>query len=401
MITQPSLAIISFSPIARDARVLRQAQYLAPHYDTTVIAFGQRPQELHPEARMYQLTAPKGFAPVRKLRTLTLLPLGRVLPALAYEHWYWQRPDRTLALEAALEIQPELIHANDWDALPIAVRVAHETGARVLLDLHEYSPRQFENRAYRRLFFNPMVDFLLKRYGPSADVVVTVNHSIAGRYAQEYGFRPHVVMNAPSLEGAPPFTATDEEDVHLIHHGVASRDRKLEMMVHALSQTQPRYSLSFMLVGEDRRYINSLRSLSEELAPGRVSFLPPVPPGRIVTHIGQFDLGFVLLPPTSFSYYVALPNKFFDFVMAGLGVILGPSPEMSSLASEYGFGAVAPSFDPSDIAQILNDLSAEDIDSMKHKALQARKYLNADAEMSKLLTLYSDLANGANPERRR
>jgi len=392
MPSRPSIAILAFSPLQRDARVLRQAQYLTAHYNTTVIAYGKRPPGLHPQTKMYEITSPTGIGLLRKLRTFILLPLGRVLPAFSYERWYWQREDRRQALQAVLEIHPHLIHANDWDTLPLAIKVAQKTGARILLDLHEYSPRQFENRMYRRVIFNPMIDYFLKRYGSMADVVITVNQVIAERYAQEYQFHPSVVMNAPSLDITPSFNITDAQRIRLIHHGAASRDRKLEMMIHALAQTDSRYSLTFMLVGEDQAYINALKSLSEEITPGRVTFLPPVPPTQIVSHIKHFDLGFFLLPPTSFSYYAALPNKFFDFVMAGLGVVIGPSLEMARLVDQYKFGAVASSFEPGDAARLLNSLTAKDIDEMKRNALEARKVLNAEVEMSKLIDLYASLA---------
>ena len=390
MNSKPSLAILAFSPIRRDARVLRQIIYLASRFSVVVLGYGEV-DSLPPGVAYYAIQEPSGIGLERKLRTSLYLPLGRLFPAWAYEAWYWQRSDRQAMFERLNELSPHLIHANDWDTLPIAIKIAQKTGARVLLDLHEYSPRQFENRIYRRTIFNPMIDYFLKRYGSMADVVITVNQVIAERYAREYQFHPSIVMNAPSLDTTPSFNITDAQHIRLIHHGAASRDRKLEMMIHTLAQTDSRYSLTFMLVGEDQAYIKALKLLSEEIAPGRVVFQPPVPPTQIVSHIKQFDLGFFLLPPTSFSYYAALPNKFFDFVMAGLAVCIGPSLEMARLVDQYKFGAVAASFEPGDAAQLLNSLTAKDIDQMKHNALEARKVLNAEVEMSKLVDLYASL----------
>ena len=81
-------------------------------------------------------------------------------------------------------------------------------------------------------------------------------------------------------------------------------------------------------------------------------------------------------------------------VAAGLAVCAGPSPEMVRLISEYGFGVVAPSFNPSEIAAELNRLTAKDISMMKFKALEARTVLNAEVEMGKLLSLYEQLFAG-------
>ncbi len=162
-------------------------------------------------------------------------------------------------------------------------------------------------------------------------------------------------------------------------------------MIDALAFCDPRYSLHFMLVDRDGRYLAGLKKLAKKKVPGRVFFHSTVPPDEIVNHISTYDIGFYLLPPLNFNYQAALPNKFFDFVAAGLAVCIGPNPEMARLASQYGFGVVVPSFEPSQAAQVLNQIGADEIDLMKRAALQARNSLNADVEMGKLLDLYGRL----------
>jgi hypothetical protein len=131
------------------------------------------------------------------------------------------------------------------------------------------------------------------------------------------------------------------------------------------------------------------------VAPGRVFFHQPVRPAEIVSRISEFDMGIFVLPFTSFSYWAALPNKFFDFIAAGLAVCIGPSPEMTQLVRQFGFGVVTRSFEPAEVADTLNRLSAADIDQMKLKALEAGDTLNADVEMAKLIALYTGLLETA------
>ena len=120
-----------------------------------------------------------------------------------------------------------MIHANDWDALPVAVKAAETTGAQIVLDLHEYSPLQYENRWKRRILFNPMIDYFLKTYARRAAITITVNEMIAEKYAQEYGFHPQTILNTPKPENGIQFRPTNKDHIHLIHHGAASPDRRL------------------------------------------------------------------------------------------------------------------------------------------------------------------------------
>jgi len=119
-----------------------------------------------------------------------------------------------------------------------------------------------------------------------------------------------------------------------------------------------------------------------------------VPNDPLVERISSYDLGFYILPIIGVNYQLSLPNKFFEFVNAGLGMCIGPSPEMERLVRQYGFGVVAPSFDPAIVAETLNRLTAEMIDEMKRKSLKARKELNADIEMGKMIALYQSLQEG-------
>ena len=64
---------------------------------------------------------------------------------------------------------------------------------------------------------------------------------------------------------------------------------------------------------------------------------------------------------------------------------------MAGLVDQYGFGCVAPSFDPRQVAETLNRLDAGQIEGMRRAARQAARLINADLEMQKLIDLYRTL----------
>lgn len=388
-----SVCVISFSPVAGDARVLRQVHYLSEHYDVTAIGQG----EAHPEWRAARgvtwvpTLAVRAEGSARRLFEkaggLSLLLAGRLRPS-SFLRWFWRQPIMRDALAKAVASRCDAFHANDWNALPVAAEAARRLDAKLVFDAHEYAPLEFENRALWRLAYAPVITHLLRVYAPRADASMTVASAIAERYRREFGFAPEVILNAPDRVPLPDKAAGDSDEVRLIHHGAAIPDRRLEEMIKAVALCGPRFSLHFMLTGNDPAYVNKLKGAAAELAPGRVSFHDPVTPAEVVRRVAEYDVGFCFIAPTNYNYLVCLPNKFFDFVAAGLPVCIGPSPSMAEVVRERGFGVIAASFDPRDLAAALDGLNRERLSRMTRAARAAAREINAEREMGKMLEIY-------------
>lgn len=386
-----SVCIVSFSPIARDARVLRQVEYLSQHYDVVVIGYGE-PDPLWRNVRWLPVVRPSSA--VDTLSGVALLSLARVNQGL-YERWFWRKGHRMQALRLAALSDCDVYHANDWEALPVAAEAARRNDAKLVFDAHEYSPLQHEHRAYWRVWYKPAIEYLIRRYGPKADVSITVAEPIAHRYRVEYKLNPVVILNVPKLAGDNSATKhVDPGKIRLVHHGGAIRDRHLELMIETIALADERFSLHFILVENDRGYMQSLKGLAERVAPGRVCFEMPVKPREVVGRISEYDMGLYILQPRNFNQLVALPNKFFDFIAAGLAVLVGPSPSMAAVIERYGCGLVVPTFDPSEVASALNRLTLDELARMRTASRRAAGDLNADREMPKLLSLYDQLLMG-------
>lgn len=150
-----SVAILSFSHINGDARVLRQIQYLAPVYAVTIVGYGLEDglTETVQVANMVQTVAIHNpSSRERRLRKALYLPFGRFVSKKFYEWWYWREEEFQQAYEILVEQKPDIIHANDWESLPVAARAAAETGTKIVLDLHEYAPAMWGQLALLAAF---------------------------------------------------------------------------------------------------------------------------------------------------------------------------------------------------------------------------------------------------------
>ncbi len=381
------LGILRLAPIQTDGKVLRQIEYAAREYDVTVVGWGHVDRS-RPHVEMCAVER-HIFSPAQRALQAALMFGGRFQPAF-WERWYWRKPDHRQALALLIDHPTELIHVNEALALPLGTTAASQTGAKVLFDAHEYTPLLEEDKFWGRLLAVPFHHYLIRQYAQQADAMITVCHGIAERYHQVFGLEPSVITNAPAYRELP-FRSVDPGHIRIIHHGMAMRDRHLEQIIEISALLDARYAMEFILLDKDRGYIEELKARAARVAPGRVSFLDPVPPEEITAAINLHDIGLSWIPPVNFNYANALPNKFFESIMAGLAVATGPSPEMARIIREYNLGMVADSFEPAAMARLLNTLPPEEVNSMKRRSLLAARELNADVEMGKLLDIYRRL----------
>jgi hypothetical protein len=390
-VSRKRICVITFKPVRRTVHVLRQIDYLAPHYQLTVIGHGE-PDPAWPPLAWHAVTKQDLISQLIKLAWC--VP-GRVLPA-CYEAWFWGVERHKLAYQHAVASGADAYHANDWEALPVAVAAARRTGARVVFHMHEYAEEERTGSRVWRLLVGPAIRYFMRRYATDPEVPVaasiTVCEPIAERYRRELGLRPIVVYNAPRpVALPPPVDRADGGRIRLVHHGYAKRNRGLHELVRAVALADERFTLDFMLVEDDRGYVDELRALGERLAPGRIAFRAPVEPHEIVRTVAEYAMGLCVIEPTSYNQLMMLPNKLFEYVQAGLALCVGPSPAMTDLVGRYGLGVCAPSFAPADVAATLNRLTEPELRAMQQAARRAAAVLNADVEMAKVVALYGRL----------
>lgn len=375
------ILIVSFSPIRDDPRVMRQVRLLEQKYDVTIMGFGPAPDA----KAAYKQVARAPSSMWRKLRMAWRLLLGNSQAV------YWNQPKVADAKGLVDGQKFDLVMANDLTALPLSIELGGV--APVLFDAHEYSPREFEDRWLWKLLLGRYCDSLCRHYLPRVGGMVTVCRGIADEYERNYGVRVGVVHNTPAYQElhASPVA---EHSIRLIHHGAAMRSRHLESMVEMMRHLDERFTLDLMLMKSDARYLAALR---RKAAGGqRIRFLEPVPMPEICSYVNAYDIGVYILPPNSFNSQHALPNKFFEFIQARLGIAIGPSPEMASLVRKYGCGVVAESFRPEVMAASLQGLCRKKVEAFKLASDRAAHELNFEREGQVLLAEVERLLRARN-----
>lgn len=379
-----TICLLSFSAIASDARVLRHLKFLGANFDLIAIGYGDDPSARLPGVRLvwHQIQPAWGGKFRKIIRTLLRWP-GRFLPAF---DWY---PDQMMAdWRAARDIVAtadyDLFFGNDVAPLLIGVWQRERRGRPFIMDYHEYAPLEAEEKAWHRWFHGPQMYRLLKRFGALAAGSATVNSIFADKFMTEFGLHPVTVMNAPELVELPPPEPRGDDRIHLAFHGNPG-GRNLEALIEAMSLLDDRFVLHLMVMSGAEAG-SPFRQLAER-APGRVIFEPTVTPSETVIALSRWDIGFTITPPVNFNERHALPNKFFDYIHAGLAVICGSSVIVGGLTEQHGFGWVLPDVTPQSIAERLRSLAPAEIAAKKSAARLWRTRVHASTEEARIVEL--------------
>ncbi|MBV8270939.1 MAG: glycosyltransferase [Cupriavidus sp.] len=307
---------------------------------------------------------------------------------------YWSWPNIQQLEAAASTVKADLWLANDWTALPIAARMAERDGAVYVYDSHEFAVDEYAQRLRWRLINRPIVRQVERRYIANAKVISTVSSGIADALEKLYKLpeKPAVIRNAPQFSQSD-FRPTGDA-IRLLYHGIVAPGRGLEETIASVPDWREEYTL-FIRGPGDEYYLaglrNQIRSLGLE---SRVIMLPPVPMIDLVPQARDFDVGFFALKAHSLQNHYVLPNKFFEYTMAGLALCVSDLREMTRLCDKYGHGVVFKGLSKETIAATVNGLTRENIDRMKHKAIKASEELCWSNEAARMLHLYNELVAG-------
>ncbi|MBZ6075650.1 glycosyltransferase [Microvirga puerhi] len=382
------IAVLDFHSLANDSRVLRTAEALhRAGHEVLLIGYGPAPKDVpYRVALLPDLPSP--FL-IRAGILLRQAP-ANLLPASSH-FFYWLHEGRRSARKLLRDFRPEAVHANDWTTLPLALDAKARFGARIVYDSHEMAIAEYEHSLKWRIAALSHVRAIEGRGIRAADAVITVSPGIADALPEAYPglARPTVIRNVPDATLAPfrPVGAT----IEVLFHGLLRDNRGLEAIVDSLPHWRDEFRLT--LRGQAApSYLEALKARAEARGvTQRIRFEPAVAPQEVVSRASEADLGLCILPDSSRHNRFALPNKLFEYLAAGLAVVVSPLPDMAEIVTRYRCGSLA-SDDASAITEVINGLDRTALDHMKRQALVAAAELSWNRERETLVGLYDQLS---------
>ena len=318
------------------------------------------------------------------------IPLDRSLSLRRLYPLFWQR-----AYSLLVEIQPDAYHAHDLDSLWPAVRAARHLDRPIVYDSHEFWTEQSSlvSRPLMRSCWRLLEQRLIRR----VDRVITVSGSIAQSLKDRYGLDEVVVLhNLPLFRHKvqsnlirETLDLPDDRPIVLYQGGFLTENGLREQIEAAAG-----FAAALVLIGDGPSEQALRNQVRAERLDDQVYFIPRVPFHQLHNYTCSADLGLCLIKGTGKSFYYSLPNKLFEYMMAGLPVLASNFPEMQRIVRETRTGSTV---DPTDIVAIREQIAtfldnAEQREACAKASLRAAQHYNWEREAAQLTQLYATLA---------
>jgi len=238
-----------------------------------------------------------------------------------------------------LRAKPFVFEVRDlWPELPKKMGVIKNPLILGLLSFLEWSSYR---SAHRCIGLSPgIVDGIAKRGVKREKIKRIPNGCDLSIFAQpSQSWRPEGVKNSDLLA---IFTGT---------HGIANG---LDAVLDAAQQLKlrGRDDIKLVLVGQGKLK-PSLQERAQQQGLDNVLFHPPVNKERLSGLMSGADIGMQLLANVPAFYYGTSPNKFFDYIAAGLPVLNNYPGWLADMITEHECGYVVAPAEPAEFADAL------------------------------------------------
>ena len=241
---------------------------------------------------------------------------------------------------AAKRVPADLYIAHYPAALPAAAIAAHRHGALYAFDAEDFHLGDLpDGPAYERR--QRLIRAIEERYLPGCAYFTAASSGIADAYVEAYEIaRPMVVLNvfpcaqAPS-NPTPTGTAEPGPSVYWFSQTIGP-DRGLECAVQAIGRARMRPHL-YLRGSLASGFLDRLQSIAAAAgARGRLHILSPAAPSEMERLAASCDVGFSGEPGHTRNNRIALGNKLFTYLIAGLPVVMSDIPAHRAFAPEAG-----------------------------------------------------------------
>jgi glycosyltransferase involved in cell wall biosynthesis len=299
----------------------------------------------------------------------------------------------------AVELQPDVVHCHDLNTLWAGRQIKKQTGCKLVYDSHEMATARNRMTTGWRMW----CEHFEKAGVPDADRVIMASPGYADVCRDRYGVESTVLINVPPPQ-APTGTrdlrtetGLSRDDTLLIYQGSIQENRGIEQVIDAVKLINADVApgapgVSLVVVGYGYHRSTLERIVRDRGMGDRVRFFGPVPNPELVDWSSTADIGMCNIVGTSPSYRESLPNKLFEYVMAGIPVVVSNFGSMGRLCEEQGVGVTCDPTSPQELAAAVMQLRDEQFYERCRAAtpdMAAR--FNWDVEQRKLVQLYSTL----------
>lgn len=295
--------------------------------------------------------------------------------------------------DAIIAQKPDVIHANDLNALIPAYKASKKLKCKLVYDSHEvYTENNFlSNKRLYAQFLKLKERHIVKR----VDKMICVSHAASDYFAKTYGIEKPMVVTNCSLKAEQSFSETKNEGFEVLNHGQYYAGRGYDIMMEAIPLLADYPEIKLALRGFGKLE-DSLRARAKELGDENVRFYPRVLVQELIPKASASHVGVAITEGICINFQVSVSNKLFEYASAGLPVIMSDIPEHRYLNEKYNFGIIMPDNSPKSFADAVIKLytDKELYNTCVENAKKLSEEVNWETEFARLIECERGLING-------
>ena len=288
----------------------------------------------------------------------------------------------------------KMINVHSLALLPLGVLLKIVFKAVLIYDTHELET-ETRNLSGIRKFLSKGLESVLFRF---CDGVICVNKSISQWYQERYKMEapPAIVINTPVFKKINKKKnlfreefGIDEQTKIYLYQGGLTIGRNIETLLTTFSEyndAKSKRAIVFMGYGilEDKVKAYAKKN-------SNIFFKPAVSQNDLMDYTSSADVGFVLIDKGALSYEFSLPNKLFEYAMAGLAIIASDNIEIKNFVEHYNCGFCLSEISPDTINKLLNEFEKKTVHIFSQNALKMFEENNWSHQEEILKEFYSEI----------
>ncbi|HET9999907.1 MAG TPA: glycosyltransferase [Ktedonobacteraceae bacterium] len=306
-----------------------------------------------------------------------------------------------------IKMPADIYHAHDMTALPASYLAACVRRKPLVFDAHEWPLNELRGTKKRWLLAlsTRLLSIILHRCAG----IITVSSPIAQEICRRFHVA-HVSLVRNILAYQTPLKSNrlhhcsgiSPEKRIVLYQGNLQEDRGLDTLVRAAAFLDEDNMIVLMgkAIGATQAQLEAL--IADEGVADRVKILPPASYASLLEWTASADMGVIINSPDhSFNVRMSLPNKLFEYLMAGLPVLASPLDAVAQLIRSYDVGHVLLSLTPAEVGATINSLLVDRaaLSRWSDNARDAvRRDLCWEKESQHLIHLYQSILTRQNEE---
>ncbi len=424
MTSTPKTLHVVLNGVTEDSRVLKCAWSLG-NAGWDVLVIGATAQNYSDElsigyARILRLPLkivitksqiPRGLRFLMRGETLEWLVLGSLRRLRKYRRKLFEKlkvkeevvvPNLNRSVKVitpvALEFAPDVVHAHDYTALPIAGAIVEKLRsagkpAALVYDAHEYVP----GVAHLTKPMAALYTKIERQYSKKAAAVLSVSDPMNDLLLEQLQIqtRPTIVANDPLVDGQEPSARNLRADIGvaadvplMVYSGAVAPQRGIQTALAALHDL-PGVHLA-LIANPKNKSVQDLVASAPDLS-DRFHVVPYVPNSELVSYLSTADIGLIPILHR-LNHEISLITKFGEYMQAHLPIIVSDVKTMSAEVIRLGNGEVFIAEDVSDFVRAAKLVLA---DPAKYRAAYTDEVLSErswERQAEILLATYNAIA---------